>query len=389
MKFFLTELDKTSGNKPIAQYDLIDISSNRYLRYQLEIELSKYDRSTFTQNAEEADINILLFGFEEDNYVFDAETFKKVKSSKKPIICIDYQEVGPDTMHSGAYLNTYQIVGFSCQDFETNPLSAEYHKRNQYVTELQEKIFLYFRREMSARLNYAAVPFEVLPLELTRPAKSGPFGLSQGFEGPIEELEEFKPVSQEEYYSRPNKLLYSYGITHPDRYILHGRLLMDAEKIGKSLVQSEQSLKFHTERKRRDNILLLNNDFFERAHPTSKNKYCLTSIDMYGAGMKCYRNGESTQNCVSFKQDPSHLQWAYPWVDGFNCIHLPSNPQTQRLDPNGAFDKITKYLFGDLKDSLYDIYLNSVKTSLAYEQSMYIRDHVWANIQKELSKIET
>jgi hypothetical protein len=106
-------------------------------------------------------------------------------------------------------------------------------------------------------------------------------------------------------------------------------------------------------------------------------------IDLYGCGLKCFRNVESTRNCLSIKQDPSRLLFTYPWIDGINCITLPNLPDTNLLDHKKAFEIVYDYRYKK-HDLLYDIYVKSMEMNQLYSPKNYVPNHIMKHINENL-----
>jgi hypothetical protein len=105
-------------------------------------------------------------------------------------------------------------------------------------------------------------------------------------------------------------------------------------------------------------------------------------LDLYGCGLKCFRNVESSKNSLSVKQDPNQLKYTYEWKDGYNCISLPVND-----DMSLNIDKSIKTLLDYRHDKhylLYDMYLNSVEINKLYAPSHYVQNHLIKNIKSAI-----
>ncbi len=105
-------------------------------------------------------------------------------------------------------------------------------------------------------------------------------------------------------------------------------------------------------------------------------------IDLYSCGEKCFRNVESTKNCLSVKQDPNHLIHSYKWINDHNCITLPTNEDLS-IDIDKSIDILLQYRH-DKRDLLYDMYLNSLEMNRLYSLQNHIPTTIINHIQKNI-----
>lgn len=249
------------------------------------------------------------------------------------------------------------FFGFKLEPYDNfKTREPEQYKLHLNIQEfLKHKVRLYFKRELPALCDTSSLGIPVLPADYTNVIK--PYTIN----------------SKEEFLNRDIDLFTAFG-----------KILQEIEAFGHNMFTSEKQHDIEIiNNKRKQAILLIHNEWFERTELDKYTNNTKTMLDLYGSGMKCFRNIESSSNTVSFKQDPNVLIHTYPWTDGFNCVTLP-NKQTNLLDVDASCSKILEYLRGDKQELLYDIYLNSTETNSKYEIKKYIKDHVIHNIKLHL-----
>lgn len=321
-------------------------------------------RMTTVTSPEQAQLVVFFYVYTPD-FEFDTGLFERIKRNNIPIVVFDYLECGQQTMTAGQYLQLMQVLGYKYEYGDFVNLPPEFHRMVDAFTELQSQIAVYFKREMPAGLDYATAPFPVRPVDY-----------------PIN-FDDYKPVSKDAYYARPHDVYFNYGLSSVDRFRLHGKILLEAERLGSNIIQTEACEKHFQSTNRVRNFVLLHREWFERLHYSNRNAATLTTVDLYGAGLKCFRNTEGTIDTLSFKEDPSKLLFAYPWIDGDNCISLPVTDNL-RLDVDAAFEKMYQYIRGDRQHELYPMYLRSVETNRKYRTPAYLWQYIWPSIQQRL-----
>jgi hypothetical protein len=148
---------------------------------------------------------------------------------------------------------------------------------------------------------------------------------------------------------------------------------------------SEKQYEEELIKNKRDNaIALFHKEWYERIDYMKYQSNSRTVIDLYGAGMKCFRTIESTINSISFKQDNSFLKHSYPWIHDENCIMLPNKHDSNNLDELKSCDVIWDYIKGNKKEKLYNIYLKSCEINMKYRNVKYLKDYFIKNVESEL-----
>ena len=348
MKIFYTQLNKINQN-----------CTEGFFKHTIYDEIACHHE--FVSFPEDADV-VFFFYCYYHQYEFDEEIAKRIQSSQKPVVIFDFVENGSPCLQREEYLIKHQILGYEYTCYVDNPLTSEYQKMADYFFKLQPQIKLYFKREMSVKLDFSTSPFRILPIEY-----------------PIN-FNRYDEVSREEYYKRSHSIYFNYGLSNTDRFRMHGKLLLEADRIGHNIIQTEKAEEQFIKEGRRNNITIFHREWFDRVDFMSRNSNTLSTLDLYGAGMKCFRSTEGTINTVAFKQDPSLLHYTYPWINGENCIHLPIDSKNM-LKVNESFEIIHYWLRGSGLDKLYDIYQKSVVNNHLYQSKTYIHNYLLKNIE--------
>lgn len=316
-------------------------------------------------NIENCDIICLFVTHFGSTYIFDREKANIIKSLKKPIIIFDYSEYG---QHHVLYLSQYNIFGYKLE--HNGLMSGEYKFLNEFLMENQFLIKCYFKRELSIINDLSKIPFRVIPLE---------------FIGDIYCTDE-NPDTKDKYYARPCLLNFIWGYSNLSRPHLHGTILSNIEKFQAHFALSYLQAKEFLKSPENPFILLVNHDWYERININELmdlQKKSKMIIDLYGCGLKCFRNVESTCNCLSVKQDPTKLMFTYPWIDGENCIILPTAENSNLLDCHESLKILLEYRH-DKHHLLYDMYLKSMEMNKLYSPKNYVRNHIIRNIVENI-----
>jgi len=320
----------------------------------------------YTTDHESADVSILPIGWE-PNYEFDNEL---LNINFNNIVILDFLEFGCGTWWDKRYQNEfYSLFGIKVESYDNffgrEPAFEILHAALK--NKLHDKIRIYFKRELSNQINTSNFSIPVLPVDF------------------INTYDAYTPVSEEEFYGRGLDLLYIWGRSSQDRVKLYAQILYQMDRFGHNMYTSEKQYDEEFIKNNRDRgIALFHKEWYERCdfRKYQKNSRCV--IDLYGAGLKCFRTIESTIDAISFKQDLSFLSHAYPWVDGENCIMLPNQPDKNNLDVDAACDKIWEYIRGSKQSELYPIYLNSCETNMKYINTNYLQNYFIPNINMRL-----
>ena len=331
--------------------------------------LLKYGNIKFSE-LEKSDVILLFIVWGGDKYIFDKVLASKIETLQKPIVIIDYTEYGG--WGAEGRLIEYNLYGYN---LEYESLTYKDHKLlHEFLLRNQNLIKAYFKRELNHK-DTSNVPFKVFPIEYI-----------------YDEYTNKSPVqTQEEFLKRPIRCNFTWGHTNISRPILHGKILSKIEKFyfdfditfASTFRQCEHRLKDHSR------LFLLNNvDHYERTDKETFFEYQFRSqimIDLYGVGIKCFRNIESTNNCISVKQDPSILKYTYPWIDKENCIFLPNRPGTTIINEKLSVEILLHYQHPNNQHLLYPIYLKSLEMNELYSPLNYVPNHIIKNIKKCLN----
>jgi hypothetical protein len=163
-------------------------------------------------------------------------------------------------------------------------------------------------------------------------------------------------------------------------------MILNYDKFKTNFAFSFTQAKKRLESNKDNFILSVNHDWYERVSTDElmmMQRNSTVVLDLYGCGLKCFRNVECTSNSLSFKQDPSALIFTYPWVDGDNCVVLPNKDNTTDLDLDASIDILLSYRHEN-RGKLYEMYLNSIKTNHLYAPKNYVPSHIMKNIIESL-----
>lgn len=188
--------------------------------------------------------------------------------------------------------------------------------------------------------------------------------------------------TKDQYYDRKCIYNFLWGFSNYSRPHLNGAFLLNMEKFACRFALSYKQATTILKESSEKFIFVTNHDWYERVDLNLINSKSMMILDLYGCGLKCFRNVESSKNSLSVKQDPSQLKYTYEWKDGYNCISLPVND-----DLSLNIDKSIKTLLDYRHDKhhlLYDMYLNSVEINKLYTPSHYVPNHLIKNIKSAI-----
>jgi hypothetical protein len=355
MKFSIIKHNKNANYKYCYDAYLNDVWFNELRRsFQL------------VDDHETADFSILPIVWEH-NYEYDT-SINDVKF--KNIIILDFIEFGAGLWSDKRYqTELYCFFGFQYNSYnnflEQNKELFNLH--NNLNTHLKDKVRVYFKRELSNHLDISKIETKVLPADYTNV------------------FDQYDLCSETDFWKRGLDVLYIWGRSSQDRVRLHGTLYSQMDRFGHAMFSStEQYEELFIKNKGDHGIVLLNKEPFERVDFRKYQKNSRGVIDLYGAGLKCFRTIESTINSMSFKQDLSFLSHAYPWIHGENCVMFQNKEGSNNLDEYKACDTLWHYIRGPGKNDLYKIYLKSCETNLKYRNVTYLKDYFIKNIESEL-----
>ena len=356
-KFYTTSFNKTTNSKISdgwSRHNLIEYGGFKYF-------------SEETDNLDNADFVVYIRNYECRQFCFDENIAKKIIEQNKKIIVFDYMEYGAPTVFKENYLYDYDILGFKTTGILYNQLMRDYadngKKLIEYFVKFSELnlIHCYFKRELSNFIDLSKSQFPIYSADFMN-----------------HEYKINQYLNENEFYNKSIDLFFSWGLSSNDRPKLHGKILQNIDKFGE-IVMSQKHLDKCFENNIKNLTFLYRAEWYDRIDYKKYIPHSKTMIDLYGAGMKCFRNLESALDAVSFKQDPSLLIHAYPWENGKNCIYLP-NKSNNQLDIDMAYDIIHDYTKIN-QGKLYEIYKESKKTAELYINENYSRNYIYPKIK--------
>jgi len=314
---------------------------------------------SYTQVLEEADI--VLFGFTwQAGFEFDSELALAVADSGKPIVVWDY--------HEHTEVHRMSILGYH---IEEEKLTENYRVVHKFLSRYRPAA--YFKRELSSMspLDIDSCPFPVHPIDY------------------MHEFDDLDPVSFHDYNRRPLDVMMTYGFSHISRYLLHGELMKSTPVLGWTVHHNLEDLAWWNsmDRKHDRAILIMPIPHYRRLPIADVNEaqgQAKMAVTCYGAGQKCWRSAEAAYNSLMVIQDPTLTRWAYPWVDGENCITMPNVPGSETVNSPQAVSKMLRYLH-QTPAELYPIYKECVLNNRKYHAPAYLRGYVLPKIEEALS----
>jgi hypothetical protein len=346
MKFIATTFDKTDGGK------INDgLFRNSFIR---EIE----KKHSLIEHYDLADIEtsdaIIFFRNWRKDFVFDKTLLDLCRT--KPFIVLDYAEYGPYSMYNEEYLTAWDIIGIRVDEFFNSNWTEEHHKLINHFFGCSIKV--YFKRELSHAVYNSRKNLNLYPLDYF-----------------THDMAEEIPSTEENFYKRPLDIFFNWGLSNPDRCKFHGKIMTEIETFGYNIYTSIPQYEDSLTSKMDHSILLLRSEHYERIRPSEIQKQARLVIDLFGCGMKCFRNYESAVHSISVKQDPSLLMRAFPWTDRKDCIILPT--MMNRLNIDAAIDIIHEVIRGAKQHELYPIYKQSIQHVRKYNSEYYFDNHIY------------
>jgi hypothetical protein len=314
-------------------------------------------------DLESADIVCVFVTFSGDDCTFDEYTSELISKTNKPIIIFDYNEYG--THNGGNRINEYNLFGYQLEFNDLNIYNYS-SKMHRFLSDNHKLITCYFKRELGTAVDLTKVPFKVYPLEFIAD----------------EYTTKVAADTKDQYYDRKCIYNFVWGFSNFSRPHLNGTFLLNMEKFNCKFALSHKQTTYMLNESTDKFIFITNHDWRERVDLNFINSKSMMILDLYGCGLKCFRNVESSKNSLSVKQDPSQVKYTYEWKDGYNCISLPVND-----DMSLNIDKSIKTLLDYRHDKhhlLYDMYLNSVEINKLYAPSHYVPNHLIKNIKSAI-----
>ncbi|HQI46706.1 MAG TPA: hypothetical protein PLC59_11685 [Bacteroidales bacterium] len=356
MKFIVTEFNKIHGWQRLDGWFLHNFIA-QLKNYHTVI------NEFFTQSDIESSDAIIFPRAWAGDYTFDTELF--IKCQHKPFIVVDFSEYGYRKMIDEEYLTARDILGEKTDNYFWYNWSPEHHKLMERFLDCDIRIN--FKRELSKTVfeNQQRVP--VVPIDYFC------------YNMPV-----IIPASQEEFYARPIELFHVWGPSNMERARLQGKIMMEIDRMGHDMFTSKAQLDEYLKANGKSGCVLMRADSYERIKFFEIQKLCKTVLDLFGCGMKCFRNWEAALDSISIKQDPSLLVRAFPWTPNVNCITLPTKVNT--MDYDVVFEIIYEFIRGPKQHLLYPIYKEGISHVRKYDGKYYFENHVLPLINKHLKK---
>lgn len=186
---------------------------------------------------------------------------------------------------------------------------------------------------------------------------------------PIPELD-----TKEQFEKRPINCLWFWGRSHELRLKLHGDIWLNAYKTGATVCDNIYSFKgFMENESNPDKWVTLHIPHYSRIDIgtiLNINRQSKISVNLFGAGNKCFRMNEASSSSVMIMQH-SNMAYTYEWLDGINCFKFPTDDPDIEIIKNALTDK-----------TIYDIYRRGVETCGKYRIDRYITEYIEPTIKQ-------
>lgn len=296
-------------------------------------------------SIDEADYVALAITYISD-WEFDAQEFEAIRH--KPFVIFDYLEYGHDV-----YENNH-LFGINTDDHIKYFESKNLMDLDKALSKV--KIKCYFKRELTLNLSNKYIHFPVHPLEY-----------------PVLNYGDYPMDTEDQYYKRPIDIFFNWGWSNPSRPELHGAFYSLAEKFKYSVVSDHTQIS--KEKKDHPNRPIVYTSFtphHSRLHMVDLlaiQKFAKISISLNGAGIKCFRHGESSINSLMALQENT-MKWTYEW-DENNSIILPNKKGSSFIDSEASISKMFELL---KSKTLYNRYTKCINNNKLYNQKKYINE---------------
>lgn len=300
--------------------------------------------------VEDCEVIFLLFIAPECDFVLDADLLDRAKKRDVPVIVFDYTETFPAQF----------ILGDSDIAVKVWLLKSPYAPLFDFVH--ASKVKAYFKRELLTGRALPQTSYPVFPVDWTIADQPQPH---------IDTPEEFN--------ARPIDIFYCWGYSNESRPKLMGELLKQAGRFSAHFCLTPEDIARALEEKRQRIFALLFVPHYRRIPITEIlwwQDRTKVSISMFGAGRKCFRNAESSYNCVMAQQAPGSVEWSYPWTQE-NSVRLAECNEVQ------AVEDLFYWLRMD-QGRLHPTYLKGMENNRRYHNTAYARDYLLPKIQEAL-----
>ena len=262
-------------------------------------------------------------------FIFDHALAERI--AKKPVIFLDFFEHGPKRLRDTIFGH------LTPEDWELHPKRKEHTECqifNDWIAAYPPG--LHYRRELALNTQWKHVrPIEYLTFHLNDPAPE---------------------QSEAEFKARPIPIFFLWGANHPSRPAFHGYLIYQYALLRQQApILTVEDLGHDCRRW----CMIYTPEFLRlpMARVYTVQGQAKLSVSLAGAGQKCMRDAEASYNSVMARMEFG-VQYTYPWIDGENCIILPTiKPDGVLLDCEAAFHKLTEALS---RPDLYRLYRNGM-----------------------------
>jgi hypothetical protein len=192
---------------------------------------------------------------------------------------------------------------------------------------------------------------------------------------PIEYAARYEPApiqAEADFNSRPIETFFSWGLSNEKRKWLHADIWKKSSEHGYCVCDNIYHLHKFLNEEQGKRWVTTNVPHYARIEMEkilSINGLSKISISPDGAGLKCFRHGESPLNSV-MATPKNGLAWSYPWIDMINCIEYKEAE---------AVDTIVEYL---KKKYLYQLYVAGVQNVKNYYLPNYVKNYLEPTIKK-------
>jgi hypothetical protein len=277
-----------------------------------------------------------------------------------PITRLENYEFNPALLNIGRYvlvdfceydwvwdMETTHIFGKNTEKFKDKFIGEQWGRFDNFVKE--NPPVLYFKRELVSK----DATETLLPIEYPCWHKVP------------------EPQTKEQFNKRTLDVFYAWGLSHEERKRLHGEVWVYSGRYGYIVCDNILTLdNFIKHEQNPQKWLTVNVPWYSRYEIETIlniNGRSKISVSLAGAGRKCFRHTESTNNSIMYMWD-DNIKWTYDWVNNQNCIKSEEGKEIETIiNALGNPD-------------LYDIYRNGVATCEKYYLPNYINNYLLPKI---------
>lgn len=179
-------------------------------------------------------------------------------------------------------------------------------------------------------------------------------------------LVDIQPMQlREDFNNRPINVFQYWGRSNEDRLRIHAEILMHSYKKGFQTCDNLYYVQGYLNNEQCEKWVTLWIPHYHRVDISGLmqiNGLSKLSLSWNGAGVKCFRTGESPVNSVMVMHKNS-MAWAYGW-DESNCILVEHGKEIEGIE------------YALKRTDLYDIYLKGVENVNKYRVNNYINYYI-------------